>query len=640
MTAWGETTYENERFDRDELGGISPSEVVTRGKAQHRISDSVVLLALKRVEDAGVIELLDQWRREDGLADPNNGGRPVFIPEKALLVGMLLLAQDNKPLFLSATTNLFLHRISDTSRELLGLPQPVASFTARRAVYDRWYNNTHRAFSRLISVMDPFPVERRSAKYYTQIREILNNHDVERERARRDRLNEFTHRFLAMTYRSLSRRVRRTYKKADVTFDQTYLEVPNSRGYSRKTLPERIVQEGKDGRGIHGPAPVDPFAAWHVRDKERVDHPRSEFADSDPKDLNPKSTTYRWGLEANLAIRVDAHKNGRPSFPRIVTAATLSLPNIEVAEEAVELLRRTLQLGLTPGIADADMQYWANSITERLHEPALAMGWTPSTDYRKDRLGPRGGNHGALYMEGHAYCPATPKTLLNTTADRKGDVIDVATFLERKKQQRAFRLHQKEKPAKGKVVMRCPALGPSPTVICPLRELLKTAAKKPRPEVENENIPPEELLDKICRQHAVTFDEADFIRDAQAFEWGTPEWQEFHSRARNLVESSNGQAKDEGAEAIQSAARRRVRGFAAAQVTVTLLLTTYNLRKIAAFLDDTMAGATDWSNEQGLRRRDRDFRNAYTGTYPAWITPPEKKRRDLGDGTGGPPTDL
>lgn len=188
--------------------------------------------------------------------------------------------------------------------------------------------------------------------------------------------------------------------------------------------------------------------------------------------------------------------------------------------------------------------------------------------------------------------------------------------------------------------MRCPALGPSPTVTCPLRELLKTVAKKPRPEVETDNIPPEELLDKICRQHSVTFDEVDFIRDAQAFEWGTPEWQEFHTRARNLSESSNGQAKDEGAEAIQSAARRLVRGFAAAQVTVTMLLTNYNLRKIAAFLDDTMAGGTDWSKAPTLRRRDRDFHNPYTGTYPAWITPPEKTRRDLGDGTGGPPTDL
>lgn len=131
--------------------------------------------------------------------------------------------------------------------------------------------------------------------------------------------------------------------------------------------------------------------------------------------------------------------------------------------------------------------------------------------------------------------------------------------------------------------------------------MLKTGAKKPRPEVDADNISPEALLDKICTKHSVTFEEADLIRDAQAYEWGTPEWQEFHTRARNLSESSNGQAKHEGAEALQSAAPRRVRGFLGAQVTVSMLLTSYNLRKIAAFLDDTMAGGTDWSNDPELR---------------------------------------
>ncbi|WP_199183903.1 hypothetical protein [Cryobacterium sp. Y57] len=35
-----------------------------------------------------------------------------------------------------------------------------------------------------------------------------------------------------------------------------------------------------------------------------------------------------------------------------------------------------------------------------------------------------------------------------------------------------------------------------------------------------------------------------------------------------------------------SASRRRVRGFGAAQIIVTMLLTNFNLRKIAAFISD------------------------------------------------------
>ncbi|MBG6213877.1 hypothetical protein RCH23_001671 [Cryobacterium sp. CAN_C3] len=50
-------------------------------------------------------------------------------------------------------------------------------------------------------------------------------------------------------------------------------------------------------------------------------------------------------------------------------------------------MHRGLALGLEAGVGDADKQYWANSLAERLHEPAFNLGFTPSTDYRTDRLG-------------------------------------------------------------------------------------------------------------------------------------------------------------------------------------------------------------------------------------------------------------
>lgn len=56
----------------------------------------------------------------------------------------------------------------------------------------------------------------------------------------------------------------------------------------------------------------------------------------------------------------------------------------------------------------------------------------------------------------------------------------------------------------------CPALGNSPTVTCPIRELAKEAADKPRPGVASEDLP--DFLDKICKQHSVTFTEQDDIR--------------------------------------------------------------------------------------------------------------------------------
>jgi len=94
------------------------------------------------------------------------------------------------------------------------------------------------------------------------------------------------------------------------------------------------------------------------------------------------------------------------------------MPNVRVAEEAVSLMRATKALGLEPGVGGADKQYWANSTLERLHDDAIKEGFTPSTDYRIDRLGKQGGDHGALYIEGGTYCPATPEPLQNATKEQ------------------------------------------------------------------------------------------------------------------------------------------------------------------------------------------------------------------------------
>ncbi len=67
-------------------------------------------------------------------------------------------------------------------------------------------------------------------------------------------------------------------------------------------------------------------------------------------------------------------------------------------------------------------------------------------------------------------------------------------------------------------------------------------------------------------------------------------------------------------------ARRKVRGFTAAQTFLTLALTNYNLRKIAAFLHDEILGAmenhTGTPAEPIVRRRDRIWYNPYTKTTP------------------------
>ena len=137
-------------------------------------------------------------------------------------------------------------------------------------------------------------------------------------------------------------------------------------------------------------------------------------------------------------------------------------------------------------------------------------------------------------------------------------------------------------------------------------------------------------------------------RHAQAFEYGSKEFDDFHDHARISIESLNNQIKSGGTEDIQSSTRRRVRGFGAAGIIVAILVTNFNLRKIAAFISDKLK--EEATRPQGpdkvvmkIRRRDREFHNPYTNTYPAGFgpnshdKPTEGTALDTSDETGGPP---
>lgn len=189
-------------------------------------------------------------------------------------------------------------------------------------------------------------------------------------------------------------------------------------------------------------------------------------------------------------------------------------------------------------------------------------------------------------------------------------------------------MHEKEKPdAKGRQPVSCPARGNSPTVTCPIFELLMEkegkalpkVADKPRPRIEEEDAPELDFLPEICRQHSLSLNLEDGIRGKQGFAYRSKEWDSFHKHARNSIESLNAGIKDPGKEDIEEASRRRVRGFGAAQVFITILLTNFNLRKIASFLHDEQtaeAAAKDGKapREKPDRRRDRIWDNPYVKT--------------------------
>lgn len=85
------------------------------------------------------------------------------------------------------------------------------------------------------------------------------------------------------------------------------------------------------------------------------------------------------------------------------------------------------------------------------------------------------------------------------------------------------------------------------------------------------------------------------------------EWEDFHAHthARQSIESLHEGFKDPGTEQMELSGRRRVRGLAAAQLFITILLINYNLRKIAGFLYDKEHSITAPENPI-MRRRGLD----------------------------------
>ena len=151
----GDTDLDFSVFDND-LGGITPEEVMGRGRVHQIIDDDVVALMEGRVRKTGALARLRDWRNED-IAPNSTGGRPSLISERAVLTGMLLLAKAGHPMFITRLAQLFQYELSDASRELLGLETSMTNFIGHLGEQRRWYSNTHRAFHRMNDLMDPFP---------------------------------------------------------------------------------------------------------------------------------------------------------------------------------------------------------------------------------------------------------------------------------------------------------------------------------------------------------------------------------------------------------------------------------------------------------------------------------------------------
>jgi hypothetical protein len=556
-----------------------------RGVARS-ISDSTVAGALSIVDGTDLVARVTTWRAEDA-KDRHAGGRSKAIDDRAIIALLVLLALEGMPLFVSNIADLIQNRLSTNARVLLGIRQLAADG-------EDWYDRSSRAVHRLLAVIDPYPSPHKRQISSEEFEVIEARRDPIEVQRREERLNEFANVLVLAPWQMVPREIRRRWS-GNICVDATPVKA-FARGYSKRN-----------------PKTVEHDAAWYVR---AGDH-------RDTGDMKGRAhSKFIFGWEATIVIATSNDPSKPADFPLLATGMAFDKPGHNIAENAMTIFHSMRNHEMPVGFAIADRAYWPNSIEENLQLPVRALGYSNVNDYRDDQLGIKDGHAGGIMVEGAWYCPSMPTPLVEASIDyRVKRTIDETTWKKRIAARTPFMLHAKESPdADGHQPFRCPAIGASATVACPLRP---DSMKGQRVALRSRVATPPEHVDRICRQTSVSFPPSAGAKYRQDIQYGTDEWQEMYATARNTIEGFNGFIKDGAHEALADSTRRRLRGRAAQHVLTALLIMAANVRKIRAFMEGLKATPTE--KQRKAQRRLRRKRGSLTDYLPVMDRPPDGK---------------
>lgn len=539
------------------------------------IPDVWVASYARRVDASGMCEQLDAWRAKDREVK-GAGGRPPVINQRAILVMLFILAHEHRPLLLTCMAELLQTRFSDEAKRMLDIPiEPTTD--------DGWYHRVARSFASLRDVVDPYPGPRNRILTKAEHKAVLAARDAATSRCKLERLDWLCNQVIEMSIQVQPRWLRRRWK-GNACVDATLVKSWGKRGTS----------DYNDYVGF------EYDAGWYVREG---DH-------RDPGQLKRRKSPGKvfWGWEAVLAVMGTNDPSRKADFPLLVTGIAFDKPGHNVGENGLKVFASTRARQHPAGAASGDLAYFPNSRPEKLQLPMRAMGYSLVFDYKDNQLGVTESYNGAIQVEGWWYSPSMPQVLIDASIDyRVRKTIDKATWHKRIAQRRVYAIRPKERPdADGHTPMMCPAAGPNPTVLCPLKTFAisrRSPASVPSTIVQT----PPEHPGKICtNKTSVSFPPSAGAKYRQEFQYGSEEWRAAYATTRNTIEGFNGMVKQGGHEALDDPSRRQVRGYTAQYLLSAFLVASANIRKIAAFIAEHPEDRpVDQPKVRRPRRRDR-----------------------------------
>ncbi len=528
------------------LEGLPP--LITPAWTRGPISDSTVKTVAELIDSSGIVEQVIIWRDKDS-GERHPGGRPAKVSDRTIVTLLALCAVEGTPLLFTEIEQLAKHRLSDTSRKLLEIPET-----------DYAYSSLWRAFRRFTKVIDGYPAPLNRRFTNEEAKELREGLDLNFAAIMEERANRVANQLLDVTWKLVPREIRRKWK-GNIAIDATVVPVvsPNRRS-------------GSSGL-------ADPNAGWYSRTADTAT--RGPMLSAVGKAKTSELENRAYGYEAHLALMGSNDPHQPAEFPLLAIAIAYARPASAVGESALELLQSLDDRNYPKNYVISDRAYWPGTKAEKLQIPARRLGWKNINDYRRDQLGIQDHFAGSLLIEGNWYCPSIPKPLIDATEDYRNGTITAATYEARIKERARYMLHVKEHKADGTVRLRCPALGPSATVACPLRPASLTAPNATK-RVQVTKKP--ENIGKVCKQQAVTFTARAGAKYRQDVQFLGTEWKKMYPALRNTVEGFNGFVKDQQFENLEASGRRRVRGRTAQFLMTTLLVAAANIRRIRTFI--------------------------------------------------------
>jgi hypothetical protein len=568
-------------------GSLTDQEIEAGPGPMTPIDADLAQTWLNRVTESRVLPPLGQWRlRNRERTGKRAGGPPPAINDAVILTIALILVMEHSSVRVQDMGRALQHRLTPEAREVLGIGH----------LYDNpfrnWYFIAHRAIHRVIATWDPYitndGAERNQWRAMTYQERIAWEDAVDPAFVAEmtARAEWFMNALIEMSVQQQARKYRR--RKTAMTIDQSAVKAG--------AVMARWKRDPNTGKEIPMTNQLDPTTnkpeSRRVRALEADWVTKKKGAKKRNADEEERISRIKWelGYMANIIIDVleNPSADKKQYAPQLIRAISLGTPNKRIGGHAISLLDSLQARGYELTRLSFDRGY--SQLKDEFHEQLVARGIPVVKDYVDRQKGITNGAIGnSVMVEGRYYCPSTPMELLQSTELwEQGKLTNEEYWAARKKLEK-YELHLHEKKDNGTLRLSCPASGPSPTAVCPLRELQKNAV--PIEEADRVRIQPANITDrqkdyKVCCQKSVSVKPTTHVQQRQKLRYGSKEWFETYRADRNSSESTNDLLQKD--HNLEDTLRRPMHGLAAQQFALALFAVASNMRRIIKFEHETL----------------------------------------------------